>query len=109
MQKDEKVPTSSIVMKAIDAQTFNEMQTFVKDLESRPIERLMRDLPELVRVSESKSSLVAYVISTKYRHGTEDERSAILESLQSMYDQLPDGDERDRVSGILERVMRATT
>src|SRR5512142_2027136 len=108
MPKDDKVPTSSIVMKSIDAQTFNEMQTFVKDLEGRPTERLLRDLPELVRVSESKSSLVAYVISAKYRHGSEDERSNIVTELESMYERLPDGEERDRVSAILERVMRSS-
>ncbi len=108
MPKDEKVPTSSIVMKAIDAQTFNEMQTFVKDLEGRPTERLLHDLPELVRVSESKSSLVAYVISAKYRHGDEVERRMILSALESMHDSLPDGEDRDRVSGIIERVMRSS-
>jgi hypothetical protein len=48
--RDENVPVSSIVMKAIDAKTFTELQAFVKDLESRPTERLLRDLPDLVRL-----------------------------------------------------------
>ena len=53
------VRTSSIVMKAIDAKTFSELQAFVKNLESRPTERLVRDVPDLVRLSESKVQIVA--------------------------------------------------
>lgn len=65
---DDKVPPSSIVMRAIDATTFSELQAFTKDLESRPTERLLRDIAELVKPSESKAQIVSYVIATKFRH-----------------------------------------
>jgi hypothetical protein len=102
--RDEKVPTSSIVMKAIDAKTFTELQAFVKDLESRPTERLLRDLPDLVKLSDAKAEIITYVISTKYRHASTDERQTIRASVQATSDRLPHGPERSRVQDILERI-----
>src|SRR5256885_4427785 len=92
--RDEKVPTSSIVMKASDAKTFRELQSFVKDWESRPTERLLRDLPELVKLSEAKAEIITYVISTKSRHAASDERQTIRERVQATSDGLPHGQER---------------
>jgi hypothetical protein len=103
-QSDEKVPTSSIVMKAIDAKTFTELQSFVKDLESRPTERLLRDLPDLVGLSEAKAEIISYVIATKFRHAGEDERLTIRESVAATYNRLPRGEERTRVFDILDRL-----
>jgi hypothetical protein len=102
--REEKVPTSSIVMKAIDAKTFTELQAFVKDLESRPTERLLRDLPELVKLSDAKAEIITYVISTKYRHAASEERQTIRDSVQATCDRLPHGQERSRVQDILERI-----
>lgn len=102
--REENVPTSSIVMKAIDAKTFTELQAFVKDLESRPTERLLRDLPDLVRLSDAKAEIISYVIATKFRHAGTDERQAIRESVQATSDRLPHGPERSRVQDILERI-----
>ena len=103
-ERDEKVPTSSIVMKAIDAKTFTELQSFVKDLESRPTERLLRDLPDLVRLSEAKAEIISYVIATKFRHAETDERRTIRQSVQATSDRLPPGEERERVQDILDRI-----
>ena len=79
----DKAPASSIVMRAIDARTFGELQSFVKDLESRPIERVLRDVADLVQPSESKAQIVSYVIATKFRHANAEERRAILASLDA--------------------------
>ena len=101
---DEKVPTSSIVMKAIDAKTFTELQAFVKDLESRPTERLLRDLPDLVKLSDAKAEIISYVIATKFRHAGSDERQTIRSSVQATSERLPHGQERSRVQDILDRL-----
>ena len=103
-ESEEKVPTSSIVMKAIDAKTFTELQSFVKDLESRPTERLLRDLPSLVALSEAKAEIISYVIATKFRHAEEDERLTIRNSVAATSKSLPYGAERMRVLDILERL-----
>ena len=52
---------SSVVIKGIDARTFTEMEGFVKDLEARPVERLLRDLPELAGLSATKDCSMAVV------------------------------------------------
>jgi hypothetical protein len=102
--RNDKVPTSSMVMKAIDAKTFSELEAFVKDLESRPIERLLRDLPELVALSESKVSIISYVIATKFRHADAEGRLTIRESVAATSERLPPGEERERVLYIVDRL-----
>ena len=102
--KNDKIPTSSIVMKAIDAKTFSELEAFVKDLEARPTDRLLRDLPDLVALSESKASIIAYVLATKFRHADEDGRHTIRESVAGTLERLPPGEERERVSHVLDRL-----
>src|SRR3954471_6584182 len=103
-QREVKVPTSSIVMKAIDAKTFTELQSFVKDLESRPTERLLRDLPDLVGLSEAKAEIINYVIATKFRHASAEERLTIRESVTATSERLPHGEERSRILDILDRL-----
>jgi len=100
----EPVPTSSIVMKAIDATTFTELQQFTKDLESRSTDRLLRDVAELVKPSESKAQIVSYVIATKYRHADANERHHILDHLGATVKVLPPGEQRDRVKVVLDRL-----
>ena len=102
--QDDKVPTSSIVMKAIDASTFTELQAFVKDLEGRPTERVLRDVADLVKPTESKAQIVSYVIATKFRRADPDERRKILASLDTTIRQLEAGEQRDRVSSIVQRL-----
>jgi hypothetical protein len=102
--RDEKSRMSSIVSRAIDASTFSELQAFTKDLESRPIERILRDVADLVAPSESKAQIVGYVIATKYRHADAAAREGILASLKSTIASLQAGDIRDRVNQIAERV-----
>jgi hypothetical protein len=106
MKDDVKQPisTSSIVMRAIDATTFNELQAFTKDLESRPIERLLRDVAELVLPSESKAHIVSYVIATKYRHADTTDRRSITNNLDATLKRLPPGEQRDRVEAVIERL-----
>jgi hypothetical protein len=100
----DKVPQSSIVMKAIDATTFSELQAFTKDLEGRPTERLLRDVAELVLPSESKAHIVGYVLATKYRHADATERRRMLDKLEITAAQLAAGEQRDRVAAIAERL-----
>ena len=98
------VPTSSIVMRAIDATTYSELQAFTKDLESRPVERLLRDVAELVKPSESKAQIVSYAIATKYRHAGPVERRNIVDSLGATVRRLPPGEQRERVEAVIERI-----
>jgi hypothetical protein len=95
---------SSIVLKGIDAKTFGEMEAFVKDLEGRPIDRLLKDLGNLAALSTTKVSLVSYVMSSKYRAADAAEKARMRESVAATVEQLPAGETRDRVLAILERM-----
>jgi hypothetical protein len=97
-------PASSVVMKAIDATTFSDMESFVKDLESRPIERLLKDLPNLAKLPPAKVSLVSYVISGKYRQADDATRATIKESIQSTVNGMDFDEQRQRVAQLLERL-----
>lgn len=88
----------------MDATTFTELQEFTKDLDSRPTERLLRDIADLVNTSESKAHIVGYVLATKYRHASASERDSILDRLAAVAAQLPPGEQRDRVAAITERI-----
>jgi hypothetical protein len=95
---------SSVVLRGIDARTFTEMESFVKDLEARPVERLLRDLPELADLPDTKVSLVSYVISSKYRGSEPAEKLKMRESVAATFEQLGPGQVRDRVGQILDRL-----
>jgi ABC-type Fe2+-enterobactin transport system substrate-binding protein len=95
---------SSVVLKGIDARTFTEMESFVKDLEARPVERLLRDLSELCDLPTTKVSLVSYVLAGKYRASEPEERERMRESVAATVESLPDGETRERVAAILDRM-----
>jgi hypothetical protein len=98
------VPASSVVLRGIDARTFTEMESFVKDLEARPVERLLRDLPELADLPMTKVSLVSYVIAAKFRASEADERERMRESVAATFEKLPQGEVKERVGVILDRL-----
>lgn len=96
-------PASSVVMKAIDATTFTEMESFVKDLESRPIERLLKDLQKLSTLSAAKVSLVSYVIAGKYRQADSATRATIKDSITATVSRMDVSESRDQIAQIMER------
>ena len=103
-EMDRGVPASSVVIKGLDATTFSEMEAFVRDLESRPTERLLRDLPQLMELSSTKVSLVSYVLTSKYKAGTPEERALFQEKVAAAAESVPAGETRDRISMILQRL-----
>jgi hypothetical protein len=95
---------SSVVLKGIDARTFHEMESFVKDLESRPTERLMRDLAQLASLSVTKFSLVSYVIVMRFRQSDSETRNLMREGVAAASEAVSSGDFRERILSILERL-----
>ncbi|HEX2061655.1 MAG TPA: hypothetical protein VHK90_13020 [Thermoanaerobaculia bacterium] len=94
---------SSVVIRGIDARTFSEMESFVKDLEARPTERLLRDLGELADLPLTKVSLVSYVMYTKFRAADAEEKSRIRESVAATFE-ATSGEVKERVGQILDRL-----
>ena len=95
---------SSVVIRGIDARTFTEMESFVKDLEARPVERLLRDLPQLADLPLTKVSLVSYVMYTKYRASEPAERIRMRETVAITFEAMQAGETKERVGQILDRL-----
>jgi hypothetical protein len=95
---------SSVVLRGIDARTFSEMESFVKDLEARPVERLLRDLGHLAELPQTKVSLVSYVMYTKFRAAEAAEKQRMRESVAVTFESLLPGEVKDRVAQILDRL-----
>ncbi len=95
---------SSVVLRGVDARTFTEMESFVKDLETRPMERLLRDLADLADLPQTKVSLVSYVMHSKFRAAEPGEKLRIRERVAITFEALPPGEVRDRVGQILDRM-----
>lgn len=103
-RNEELVAASSVVLRGIDATTFSDMENFVKDLEARSVERLLKDLPQLVTLSATKVSLVSYVCAAKYKQATPEVKQQMQESVAATLERLAAGEPRDRVAAILKRL-----
>ncbi len=82
---------STLVQKGKEAVTFPEIESFVKDVETRPIARLLTDLPALLALGDSKYHLVALAIKRRIRTN-ESERNEILAQLRKI-----DGENADPI------------
>jgi hypothetical protein len=62
-------PESTLVRAGKGALTFTEMAAFVRDLEARPTDRLLADLPGLMTLPETRYGLVLMVLRRRTRPG----------------------------------------
>ena len=81
--KDDDEIETTIVRKGKEAFSFTEMGGFVKDLQSRPLAKLVDDLPGLLELSEAKFALVLLAVSKRMRSGGE-EQTAITAKLEEL-------------------------
>ena len=82
-EDDDADPGSTIVRRGKAAIRFTEMGQFVRDLEARPLERLVADLPGLLALPESKYGLVTLVLAKRMRQSPAD-RTAVEAELRSL-------------------------
>jgi hypothetical protein len=80
-QPDER--GSTLVHRGLSALTFSEMAAFVHDIETRPLARLLSDLPGLLGLPDLKYQLVVMVLRKKVKDGAA-ERDPILERLREL-------------------------
>ena len=103
---DEEAPPddafSTLVQTGKDALTFTEMQTFVKDIETRPMERLIGDLPGLMALPAAKYQLVVMVLRKKARPDVA-EGPALLERLGDLAQNAGDSAVQSRARAFLEK------
>jgi predicted secreted protein len=58
---------STLIRRATNAATFTEMAEFAESIESRPLDKLLADLPGLATLSDTKFSLARQVIRRRAR------------------------------------------
>jgi hypothetical protein len=85
MSSDDDDPEtgSTIVRRGKAAFSFGDMGRFVRELEERPLERLLTDLPGLLELPEGKYGLVAHVLEKRMRQSAAD-RAAVERGLRTL-------------------------
>jgi len=61
---------STLVRRGANAATFLEMAKFADEIEARPLDKLLSELPALVKLSETKFNLARQVIRRRARELT---------------------------------------
>ena len=74
---------STLVQTGKAAMTFTEMAAFVRDIEARPLARLLRDLEGLMALPDAKYQLVVMVLRRKTRD-VPAERGSIMARMKGL-------------------------
>jgi hypothetical protein len=93
---------STLVRSGKLAMTFTEMQEFVRDIETRPPDRLLSDLEGLLALPDAKHQLVVMVLRKKTRPDAA-EGPALLAQLQRLQRDAADPAVRERARLFLEK------
>jgi hypothetical protein len=103
MTDEEEDAGSTLVRSGKSALTFADMAAFVRDLEARPLARLLEDLPGLLAIDETKYGLVLMVLRKRTR-ADGPERAPILERITGLAaSPALDGVARGRCQAFLKR------
>ena len=94
--------SSTLVHQGKSALTFTEMAAFVRDIEARPLPRLLSDLPGLLVLPDLKFQLVVMVLRKKLKDGSP-EREPIQARLQELRRGSADDTVRQRAEALLSK------
>jgi len=83
MTGDEDDPETTIVRQGKDAFLLAEMGRFARDLQARPLAKLVEDLPGLLELPDSKYALVAMQVGKRMRVSADD-RVALEAQLRAL-------------------------
>jgi hypothetical protein len=93
---------STLVHRGKSALTYTEMASFVRDIEQRPLSRLLSDLPGLMVLPDLKYQLVVMVLRKKVKEGSAD-REPILERVRALQAGADDPTVRKRAEAFLAK------
>ena len=66
MDQDKLSRCTTLVQRGLSAITFADMATFAKKVETRPLDKLLEDLPGLADLSEAKFALAMLVLRRRF-------------------------------------------
>ncbi len=75
---------STLASRGALATTFRDMTLFVAEIEKRPLEKLILDLPELARLSDVKFALARQTVRRRLATLPEEERAWVREIAESV-------------------------
>jgi hypothetical protein len=101
-ERDPDDSSSTLVHQGKNALTFTEMAAFVRDIEARPLPRLLSDLPGLMVLPDLKHQLVVMVLRKNVKDGSA-ERAPILARLQELRRSSADDTVRQRAEAFLSK------
>lgn len=95
---------STLLRSGRDALTFDDMGRFVKQIETRSVERLFFDLPALVRLPDATFGLVPSALRRRLAVATADERRLFKEMLNTLFNSAQSEQVRERFQRILAKI-----
>lgn len=66
-EEDDDAFDSTLIRRGRNAVSFAEMETFVHTLETRPVAKLLGELPDLARLSEAKFALAVRILRIRFK------------------------------------------
>ena len=88
---------STLIRQGEDATTFRDMVAFAASVESRPLDKLLNELPDLAQLSETKFLLAAQVLRRRFRKEGEAEQAQLVEYAGEIAASLEDKELSDRI------------
>lgn len=93
---------STLIRHGEEATTFREMVAFAAMIEARPLDKLLSDLPELGRLSETKFSLASQVLRRRFRQEGKVEQEQLVTYAEEIAQAISDHELSDKVRTIFK-------
>jgi hypothetical protein len=108
-QDDQETPgpldqNSTLLRSGRDALTFDDMGRFVKQIETRSVERLFFDLPALVRLPDATFGLVPSALRRRLVGASAEERRLFKEMVNTLLSSAKSDETRERFQRILAKI-----
>jgi len=94
---DEKERKSTLVRRGFDAITFADMATFAAAIETRPLEKLLDDLPGLAELSDAKFDLAVNMLRRRFASHSEIDRDMLRTYAETIAAEVEDEAKRERI------------
>lgn len=95
-------PDSTLIRRGQSAFSYSDMVVFAETVESRPIGKLLEELPGIAGLSETKFHLAAKVLRQRFRGESPADQLQLRVIADEIAGSVPDGDLALRIRGIFD-------
>jgi hypothetical protein len=100
MPKMEDDYKSTLIRQGEDATTFRDMVAFAASVETRPLDKLLHELPELGQLSDTKFQLAAQVLRRRFRKETPADQKQLLTYAEEIAGSVTEPELSERIRSI---------